>query len=360
MNTYIIPIKVAFLIFPILSFLLILPFLFYQHKTYGYYNKISTSLLYFFILYLIIIFYLTTLPILEYVGSSNVQSSEMVESNFKPFKFVTDIKSQTKAKLSEPSSYKLLLTENLFLLVIFNIIILMPLGTYLNLYFNKSLKKSLIIILTFSLALRLTRLIIEYRLCGIKCISFDIDQLILNTLGGLIGYVLAPLFNFFLPISKLDNDLDMDSLERKYFRRLVSYLIDSWIIELIIGINKDITKYILVYFLYFILGVYFTNGKTIGKWLTGTKVVGKNDKIKFKEVILRYGLLYYGYFGVNKVINDIIVINQSTNLSVYMMVLQIFHLLFNISVWGHVLLSIINKDRVFYEKVSNTYIEFKD
>jgi len=87
---------------------------------------------------------------------------------------------------------------NTLKLYFFNLIILFPLGVYLALLFNiKSLRKATLIVFLVSLTIETYQIIFGY--FGLVWgRSFNIDDLILNTLGGAIGFlVMLSIKSFF-------------------------------------------------------------------------------------------------------------------------------------------------------------------
>ncbi|ERN53977.1 VanZ family protein [Alkalihalophilus marmarensis] len=71
----------------------------------------------------------------------------------------------------------------------FNVLLLLPLGIYLSIYKVNSFKKAGIIIIGVSFALETLQIVLSYS--GLTYPrSFNVDDLLLNTLGGLVGYTL--------------------------------------------------------------------------------------------------------------------------------------------------------------------------
>ncbi len=77
--------------------------------------------------------------------------------------------------------------------VIGNILLLIPLGFYI-LLFNKKIKAGYYLILVFllSMVIELTQLFISSRV-GYVYRTFDVDDLLLNSIGAMIGYFIAKL-----------------------------------------------------------------------------------------------------------------------------------------------------------------------
>ncbi len=101
------------------------------------------------------------------------------EYNFIPFKSIAD---------SINSGLRLALTS-----VAGNVILTMPFGFLITLLKNnKKFLNVLIFVVAFSLAIELTQLVIGIGI-GYRYRNVDIDDLILNTAGGIIGYAIYKL-----------------------------------------------------------------------------------------------------------------------------------------------------------------------
>lgn len=95
----------------------------------------------------------------------------------------------------------------------YNFIMLTPLGVYLPLLFKlKRISKSILAVFLVSLIIESSQLILGY-LGFIRGREFDIDDLILNTLGGAIGYLFIALSSRFIEsLQNRHNGKEMNSL----------------------------------------------------------------------------------------------------------------------------------------------------
>lgn len=354
MQEYLFPIKIALITFPLLAFLFTFPFAIFQYKKHGYINKFRTFILFSFLLYLLVAYYLVILPLPEVRDVKSLQSPGTKHFNLIPFKFVSNILKETKVDIKAPSTYKYLLTERAFLQVAFNAILLTPLGIYLRYYFKKNLKQTLVITFLVSLFFEITQLTALYGIYNAPYRIFDVDDLFLNTFGGYLGYIIAPVFTFFLPkMNELDK-INPEELRVGYFRRLLAFLIDIFIVGLIPNGNDNILIEAVIYFIYFILIVYFTNGRTIGKWLTAVRVKGQEEKLRFREVLVRYVILYFIIFGSNKYLYIIYAQYHGTDIGYGGAIIFMFQFVINILFVIHIFLCVLKKSRFFYEKISKT------
>jgi glycopeptide antibiotics resistance protein len=82
---------------------------------------------------------------------------------------------------------------------------LMPLGVYLSLLFkSKRILKAIQTVFLVSLTIEISQLILGY-LGFIRSREFDIDDIILNTLGGAIGYLFVELLRKFIRVTQNKN-----------------------------------------------------------------------------------------------------------------------------------------------------------
>lgn len=360
MDTYLFPIKIVIITFPLFAFVFTLPFAIVQYKKYGYINKFRIFVLFSFLLYLIVAFYLVILPLPASRDIKSTMKADAQYYNLVPFTFVSDLIREANFDIRIPATYQNLLSERSFLQAAFNLLMLMPFGVFLRYYFKYSFKKTILLTFLLSLFFEVTQLTGLYGLYNAPYRLFDVDDLFLNTLGGALGYLVAPLITFFLPRpTTLDDDVNLAVMHVSLFRRMLALGIDWFILSLFASLYDNILIEAAVYFTYFILIVTMTNGRTFGKWLTSTKVKGAGEKLTFKEAFIRYGLLYFGFFGLIRVLGiakDALAALQDPY-SIWMNVFAatIFAVI-NFMFLVHIILNTLKKEQFFYEKISHTHL----
>ena len=116
-----------------------------------------------------------------------------------PFQFVADFLRETPLVLSDAHTYLPALLDRTVLQVVCNILMLLPFGMYLRYVCGLDLGKIALASLAFSAFIELGQLTGlffvfrgSYRLC-------DVDDLMLNTLGGLLGGELVHALEAYLP-----------------------------------------------------------------------------------------------------------------------------------------------------------------
>ncbi|AIE78184.1 permease [Bacillus tropicus] len=372
MTAYLFPVKTAFILFPILAMFLSIPFLIFNYRKYGYLNKWRSFILYSLLLYLLNAYFLVILPLPQTYDTCSLQPANTQHMQLSPFYFIQEISNHTSAILTKPATYFYLLKESAFLQVAFNVLLTVPFGIYLRYYFRRSFLQTICISFCLSLFFELTQVTGLYGIYNCAYRLFDIDDLFLNTLGGVIGFIIAPIFTYFLPkASELDSHIDLETKPVGFVRRFIAMQIDWIFLSIVVPVIKNkgnsffvsnIQSYTNIYelifitcsiFIYFIIIPYFTNGKTIGKALLRIYVKGKSDRITLKELFIRYGIFYFVLGGINYILSSSSILNLKEPL--VLVVILLFQLVINGLFIIHVLLHVFSRDKLlFYERISQT------
>lgn len=365
MSAYKLPIATAFIFFPIIAFVFTLPFLIYQYRKYGSIPFLRSVIFYSFILYLLCAYFLVILPLptIDEVKNLTTETTQLV-----PFDFIRQLSNTNSFQWNELSSYLTVIKSPAFYIAAFNILLTLPFGVYLRYYFECKWYKIILYGFLLSLFFELTQLTGLYGIYPRPYRLFDVDDLILNTTGALLGCLLTPLISKILPSRK---ELDEHSFRRgkkvTLFRRALSYCIDFFFLVImvmvvsILSYNTEVSKYsmLLSIILYYIGIPLFTNGKTFGKMILKLQVTSKNETSNIKnkvKVTLRYLLsyvLFFYQFIIIEWIRNISVDNDFTSIikNSSILILKIYFWL-NI-IW--IIKSLVTKDKRFlYEKITGT------
>jgi len=193
-SDYLQPIFIALFVFAFIAVMIFIPWLFYIYRRFGYF-PVSTMFVFFsFLFYILAAFFLTLLPLPETRHNCTGLVREAAYS-LTPFQFVEDILRESRVDWSRPSTYSFLLQERAFLQAFFNMLLLMPLGVYLRYYFGtrRAWWKAALIIGGVTLFFEVTQLTGIYGIYDCPYRLFDVDDLMLNGFGGLVGFFLAPI-----------------------------------------------------------------------------------------------------------------------------------------------------------------------
>jgi len=355
LDFYLFPISYAFYTFPIAAALFTLPFLIVQYRRHGYIHKYRALILYLFLLYLMNAFYLIILPLPESIHNSPPKAESYAQ--WIPFHFVTDIVRETAVRLASPSTYIHLLKERAFLQVVFNVLLTVPFGMLMRHYFRTRWAVCLLCTLGLSLFFEITQVTGIYGIYDYPYRLFDVDDLMMNALGGMIGFVFAEWLGRWLPrIDKLDEHTNLSQKRVSYTQRGIAFLFD-WAILLppfaVLSVVHVPYSYVLIVVAYFIVLPYMTNGLTAGKWLVRIRLKGQGERISLRELTARYGLLYLLAGGAN-----VAFIRSGVHAisPILMMLFALVLFIFNLAIAIHFLRCLFNRNRrLIYEEKSGTY-----
>lgn len=317
MRAYIQPILTAAWLFPFVAAVITLPYMLFQYRRYGAILLMRTTILYSFVLYLMCAYFLTMLPL---PSREEVASLTTPYLQLEPFKDVVTWIQKSGFNPAQPATWKRLLINRDLFVMLANIVMTIPFGMYLRYYFGMSLRKTVLLSLCLSLVFELTQLSAlfgiyprPYRLC-------ETDDLITNTLGGLIGYLLAG------PLAKvLPDRAQMDAIAYRrgthvsVTRRITAALVD-WILvgfvllvlcaasqplnqflrenaDMFVWLGVFLALYIAAVLLYFVVGVWLQRGLTVGKRLTHLRLTDDRDgsRPKLWQCAVRYSILYFAF-----------------------------------------------------------------
>ena len=346
MGVYLESIKTAFLIFPLLAFLITLPYLLLQYHKYGSVPLIRSSIVYTFILYLLTAYFLVILPL---PSKEEVLMMPTKVPQLIPFTFIGDFIETFK----ESSGVSSFLKSPIVYTTLFNIAITIPFGVYLRYYFKKKWYTTIIYTFLLSLYFEITQLTGLYGLYPKAYRLFDVDDLIVNTLGGLIGYLITPIVTIFLP----DRDeIDKISYKRgktvSIYRRFLAFLIDifvfatlMFIMLALIDFDNFIIPLVLITLIYYIILPTLTSC-TLGKHLVKIKLSSKN-KYKHLSIFIRQVILYFII-----IFGPIIVINYNDYINVLII---LFYIIFLTYTYFEMFLKFFGRKKpLIYERLTKT------
>lgn len=188
MHEYLIPLRMVYAFFPLITVIFLVPCMIYQHRKYGRVIFFRMVAMYLFIFYLICMYFyiITPLPPFEYV----LEHPLPVRVQLHPLAFLHDFKEQAYWILTGIGTVNI--SHSAWFQVGGNIGLLFPFGIYLRYYFHRSLKQTVALSFSLSLFFELTQLTALYGIYPAPYRIFDINDLMFNTLGGMLGYYAAP------------------------------------------------------------------------------------------------------------------------------------------------------------------------
>ncbi|MEQ7033760.1 VanZ family protein [Enterococcus durans] len=363
--------RFALIVFPFLALAISSVFFIYEYRKYGTFILTRAIVLYSFVFYLLCAYFLVILPLPTKEAVAQMTGPKMELHLFATWEH---FRQNTVLVLSDPSTYLPAMRQSVFLEPVFNLLLIVPFGIYLRYYFRFSFIKTVIASFCLSLFFELTQLSGLYFIYPRPYRLFDVNDLLTNTLGGALGFIIEPVFTFMLPTRARMDEISYEKGKTvSLTRRLVAYLIDwgflsvlTFIITLLlqaafkIGSITSSGGWIFIeVILYFMLVPYLTNGRTLGKKIVRIKIVADdNSKLSFKSLFVRYAYLYFIFYGLSWISQLLqIVFDHTTGVTQMTSVFIYLGILFAQFIFVlNIILSFIRKKRVlFYEKASHTH-----
>lgn len=292
MSTYTESIFIAFFITIILSFVLFIPWLIYTYRKYGYLSMSKTIIMLSFIFYFLSALCLVLLPFPSTRDTCSLQPADTIHSNLRLFQFVEDILKDSGVVVTNPSTWLAITKQQAFYQAFFNFLLLMPFGVYLR-YFLKERrywKRAFIISFLLTLFYEITQRTGIYGIFNCAYRLFDVDDLLLNSVGALLGFFLAPIVWALFP-SHEEVEAKAAEMEKRDIVKPISILlalvIDLCIAQMIWLMIGALTGYngtfeflvkITLYMLLFGVMPSILDGATLGMKVMRFTMVNKNGK----------------------------------------------------------------------------------
>lgn len=191
LHEYLLPIRIVYAFFPLIAVVFSIPYTIYQRRRYGRILLNRLFIMYSFVLYMIgmYLYIITPLPSFDYV----LQHPLPIRIELRPFAFLYDFTKQTYWVLTGIGRVNI--SHSAWFQTLGNIAFFVPFGVYLRYYFHRSQKQTLLLSFLLSLFFELTQLTALYGIYPAPYRVFDINDLLLNTVGGICGYHLTPVLN---------------------------------------------------------------------------------------------------------------------------------------------------------------------
>lgn len=354
---YLTVIKYATFFFPLVAFLFTIPFILRQYHKYGSISPLKSMITYLFIYYLLCAYFLVILPLPKISEVAKMTSPRM---QLIPFDFVLDFIKHSSFDITKSDTYLKTLKASYFYVPAFNILLTLPFGIFLRYYFKCNKKQVLIASFSLSLFFELTQLSGLYFIYPRGYRLFDVDDLILNTLGGLLGYFVSrPIIHFVPKIDEMNKKAKEKGKVISGPRRTVAFLCDFFLFGtvssfLIIFFPRNLsTKLSFIFSLfYYLLLPLCLNGSTLAQKFLNIEVKNHNreqDKLRLLlrklsaltiYVLIPLGSCYFIFHIPNEMIKELVGIGTMT-------LLFIFYLL-------SVVKYLFTSKEMIYEKLSKT------
>ena len=280
MGTTLKAIYVALQTAPIIALALVVPYVIVSYTKTRSLNVRWFTYFYILMLYFLCAYFMTMLPLPSRESFATMRPvSELIQ--LVPFQNFFDIKADT-------------LFRDIAILV-FNVFLTVPLGFFLRYLFGFDLKKTVLIGFLTALLYEVTQLTGIFFIYPRPYRIFDVDDLMINTLGAFIGYFCVPLLSPVLPTPfDAKHNLAQGS-EVSFFQRCVATLIDFGFVLVtsiliivcvpflrkVLSYSSSLWKFPNFYLLFLAVGAVYGmlfRGGTLGSRLTGLRLMTKGGK----------------------------------------------------------------------------------
>lgn len=189
-------------------------------------------MLYSLVFYLICAYFLIILPLPSRTAVAKLTTPEM---NLQPLMFVRQFLAYSPFQLTHPHTWLAALKAPTVIQPAFNVLLTVPFGFYIRTYFRRSWRFTLVAAFCLSLFFELTQLSGLYGIYPRPYRLFDVDDLLLNTLGGLLGFGLTRLVLPLLPSGEyLRKQLQVRAKQVSTFRHATAFVVD-WLVFLLVS-----------------------------------------------------------------------------------------------------------------------------
>ena len=199
---YLKPLLAACTFFPAIAAIFTMPFVIHNYRKYGGIAVMRVIVVYSFILYCMCAYLLTVMPL---PSMETLMTMDPHPIGWIPYRDIAEGMAKAGMTFTDLSTFrdkeiwKRFLDGGDLFQMLANIVMMVPLGFYLRYYFRLSFKKVVIISFCTSLFFEITQLTGLYFIYPRPYRFTQMDDLIDNTLGGMLGYALTPVIGLLLP-----------------------------------------------------------------------------------------------------------------------------------------------------------------
>lgn len=363
MQPFIEPLRIALILFPVLSFILVTPYMFFQYRKYGSISVYRTFIIFAFIYYLMNAYFLVILPLPPKETVTNTYRDMM---QIRPFQFIFDLSNESVFRITDPHTYLPALTQPVFTQLVFNVLLTIPFGFFMRYYFKKDKKTTVFYTFCLSLFFELSQLSGLFFIYPGPYRLFDADDLILNTLGGFIGYLSVGFVKSFLPSrEEIDLHAILKANQVSLIKRAFAFMIDITILSVfqnilirIIGIKTSIIFDFITFLLYFSLLPRLLGGQTISQKLLKIQLVQTdNNHVTLLQFVKRSTLIYVFVYNSLSLINSVSELMLLTESRLFAFIYIGLLIVWFIWMFIYFIYIIIKRpQQLFYDKLSNTLL----
>lgn len=307
---YVSNIQTALLFFPFIAAAFTLPYLIYQYRKFGSIPWWKTLLVFAFIFYLLCAYFMVILPLP--IDRTAVVASA-AHPQLTPFVFIADIVSSTTLNPLSPASWLHWLRSPDVYVTLFNLLLTMPYGGFLRYFFHRRWWQVLGAGFALALFFELSQLTGLFGLYLHPYRLFDVDDLIVNTTGAMLGFWVSIPLTYFLPNIDRMNERAIEKGEHHtaFTRRLLAFAIDMVVTSSVRGLITlvlpgafwgdigDLVLQMIATGITFMLIPVATRGRTLGHMALKLRVARPDGtSARWYSYVLRYALLFWCFLLV--------------------------------------------------------------
>ncbi|WP_448330187.1 VanZ family protein [Streptomyces sp. DSM 41534] len=222
-TAYLLPIKTAAALFPLLALVLLLPTAVLLYRRHGVMSRGRTLSVYGFLYYSLTAFCMTIVPLPKQTADMCQRFAMVAHPQWMPGNTFRDIWKEADHKIGLNA---LVLQNPAVAGTLFNLLLLLPLGIFLRYHFVRSLRATALIGFTVSLFFELTQWTGVWGLYNCPYRLFDVDDLIVNTAGAMAGWLLAGPVARMLPTLETLDGRALAARPVPFGRRLTALVVD--------------------------------------------------------------------------------------------------------------------------------------
>ncbi|GAA0980725.1 VanZ family protein [Streptomyces rhizosphaericus] len=222
-TAYVLPIKTAAALFPLLALLLLLPTAVALYRRHGVMSRGRALSLYGFLYYSLTALCMTIVPLPKQTPDMCRRFAMVAHPQWVPGNTFRDIWKEADHKVGLNA---LVLQNPAVAGTVFNLLLLLPLGVFLRYHFRRSLPATAAIGFAVSLSFELTQWTGVWGLYSCPYRLFDVDDLIVNTAGAMAGWLLAGPVARMLPTLETLDGRALAARPVPFGRRLTALAVD--------------------------------------------------------------------------------------------------------------------------------------
>ena len=383
MSVYATPIITAVIVLLIIGFITAIPWIIHNYRKYGFFSFWTSFIIFSFVFYALSAYFLVILPLPEVRDSCGMLGYSAKKYQLIPFYFVYEILRESNIVWSQPSTYINFVRHASFLPAFFNVLILLPLGMYMRYFRGRtlSIKGMLGIGFFVSLFFEVTQITGVYGIYTCPYRLFNVDDLILNTFGAVIGFVLAPIILSLFPskedvLEKSNRIFEQGTV--RPFPQAIAIFIDYIVIAIIWFIMSFIFRENdpIIHSLFIAIGLFIlqvivpviTKGSTLGTKVMRFHLEKENSEKTWMRVLLKRWFAFMSPWFVYQLLSIVLrysTLDMDSDYYAIHVIIQVLIMLFMflliVFIVIHVLTVILSKNRqsYYFDKISGVAARYK-